>query len=221
MVSSRRTRIIVVMLWTFVLGAMIIGYRSSQQNRDTREFLDQVEEKTRLEPEIAKAAAAAGGGGAGVGAGPGAGAGIVGSNNDGGSGGGGAKDLTNDPGQPFNPEREYSAILSESPIVIFSKSYCPHSKAVKEILFNEYQITPQPWVVELDMHPHGRELQQYIGDVTGRHTVPNVHVNKVSRGGGDEFRALNNGGNLAETMHQWSDSNFRVKKLPTPPGGGI
>lgn len=89
---------------------------------------------------------------------------------------------------------------------------------MKDILLNEYQITPQPWVVELDMHPHGRELQDYIGQVTGRRTVPNVHVAKVSRGGGDEFRALKADGTLAEKMQQWGGSSFRIKKNPTPPG---
>lgn len=89
---------------------------------------------------------------------------------------------------------------------------------MKDILLNEYQITPQPWVVELDMHPHGRELQDYIGQVTGRRTVPNVHVAKTSRGGGDEFRALKADGTLAETMQQWGGSTFRIKKNPAPPG---
>lgn len=78
-----------VMVWTFIIGAMIYGFHSSQQSRDTSEFLDTVEEKTRLEPEIAK--------------------------ENSGGGGGTPKDLTNDPGQPFSPEKEYNVILSESP----------------------------------------------------------------------------------------------------------
>jgi hypothetical protein len=94
-----------VMVWTFIIGAMIYGFHSSQQSRDTSEFLDTVEEKTRLEPELAK------------------------ENN--GGGGGAPKDLTNDPGQPFSPEKEYNVILSESP----SKYYQRRHNGIRMLTF--------------------------------------------------------------------------------------
>jgi len=43
-------------------------------------------------------------------------------------------------------------------------------------------------------------LQQYLGQVTGRRTVPNVIVNGVSIGGGDEMRGLEASGKVAETL---------------------
>lgn len=73
-------------------------------------------------------------------------------------------------------------------------------------------------VVELNMHPHGAELQEYIGEKTGRRTVPNVHVKKISRGGGDEFRGMNEDGTLATKMQEWGGSSFRIKKLAPPSG---
>lgn len=98
--------------------------------------------------------------------------------------------------------------------MIFSKSYCPHSKYVKDLLLSQYQITPKPFVVELDKHPHGAELQTYIGEVTGRRTVPNVHVMGLTRGGGDEFRALHGDNTLASTMEGWAgDKSISVKRL--------
>jgi hypothetical protein len=72
--------------------------------------------------------------------------------------------------------------------------------------------------VELDLHPHGAELQAYIGDVTGRRTVPNVHVKGITRGGGDEFRKLHHDGNLEKNMQDWGGNSFRIKKLSPPSG---
>jgi len=43
-------------------------------------------------------------------------------------------------------------------------------------------------------------LQAYLGEITGRRTVPNVIVNGVSIGGGDEMRALEAAGTVAETF---------------------
>uniref|UniRef100_A0A060T0G4 ARAD1C07502p n=1 Tax=Blastobotrys adeninivorans TaxID=409370 RepID=A0A060T0G4_BLAAD len=203
MVSTRRARILIVMAWAFIVCVVFVGYKRTQQNRDVSEFLGTMDEKTRLDPEINKDATNAG-------TDPG------GTNH----GGTGAKDLSTEPGESFNPEKELAVLLNETPILIFSKSYCPHSKAVKDLLLSEYQINPQPMVVELDAHPHGRELQDYLGTLTGRRTVPNVMVGGVSRGGGDEFRALHASGELAESMQEWGGSMFRIKKLSPKPGSG-
>ena len=59
---------------------------------------------------------------------------------------------------------------------------------------------PAPYVVELDKHPNGRTLQTHLGQVTGRRTVPNVIVNGVSIGGGDQMRALEASGTVAEAL---------------------
>ena len=54
--------------------------------------------------------------------------------------------------------------------------------------------------MELDIHPNGQALQSYLGEVTGRRTVPNVIVNGVSIGGGDDMRALEAAGTVAKTL---------------------
>ena len=59
---------------------------------------------------------------------------------------------------------------------------------------------PSPYVVELDIHPHGPELQAHLGKVTGRRTVPNVMVNGLTIGGGDEMRALERNEAIASTL---------------------
>ena len=81
-------------------------------------------------------------------------------------------------------------------VIIFSKTYCPHSKKAKSILLSKYKITPAPFVVELDQHPLGSRLQDELEKSTGRRTVPNILINGKSIGGGDEVQALDDGGEL-------------------------
>ncbi|KAF2083160.1 glutaredoxin, partial [Saccharata proteae CBS 121410] len=95
---------------------------------------------------------------------------------------------------------EFNSILKKSPIIIFSKSYCPYSAKAKRILLDAYKISPPPYVVELDQHPLGPQLQAALAKSTGRRTVPNVLINGKSIGGGDDIEALHNHGKLAETV---------------------
>ena len=44
-------------------------------------------------------------------------------------------------------------------------------------------------------------------------TVPNVHVNGMTRGGGDEFRKLHSEGELTKVMQSWAGTSFSIKKL--------
>lgn len=57
-------------------------------------------------------------------------------------------------------------------------------------MLEKYVIEPKPYVVELDKHELGLALQARLADLTGRRTVPNVLINGVSIGGGDEIAEL-------------------------------
>ncbi|PGH31307.1 glutaredoxin [[Emmonsia] crescens] len=94
-------------------------------------------------------------------------------------------------------EAELNAILKRSPIIIFSKSYCPYSHKAKSIILHKYTIVPAPFVVELDLHPLGTQLQEVLAGNTGRRTVPNILVNGMTIGGGDEVETLHDTGKLA------------------------
>ncbi|RDL41922.1 uncharacterized protein BP5553_01901 [Venustampulla echinocandica] len=87
-------------------------------------------------------------------------------------------------------EEVLNTILKKSPIIIFSKSYCPFSRKAKTILLEQYSIDPAPYVVELDQHKLGPQLQAKLAELTGRKTVPNVLINGVSIGGGDDIAEL-------------------------------
>ncbi|EJS44336.1 YDL010W [Saccharomyces arboricola H-6] len=119
-------------------------------------------------------------------------------------------------GKGFNVQKEYSLMLDLSPVIIFSKSVCTYSKSLKELLENEYQFVPNYYIIELDKHGHGEELQEYIKLITGRGTVPNLLINGISRGGSKEIRSLHSQGKLLESLQSWSDGEFSVEQREKP-----
>ena len=86
-------------------------------------------------------------------------------------------------------------------VIIFSKTTCPHSKRAKAILLDKYTITPAPYVVELNEHPMGARLQARLAELTNRRTVPNILINGVSIGGGDEIANLHSTKTLIEKVN--------------------
>ncbi|KAJ5281879.1 hypothetical protein N7478_007251 [Penicillium angulare] len=105
--------------------------------------------------------------------------------------------------EKLDAKAELNAILKRAPIIIFSKSYCPYSKRAKSILLEGYTISPRPFVVELDQHPIGQDLQTLLAQNTGRRTVPNILVNGKSIGGGDDIAALDQSDDLASKLRQY------------------
>ncbi|KAK2610435.1 hypothetical protein N8I77_003863 [Diaporthe amygdali] len=91
-------------------------------------------------------------------------------------------------------------ILKKSPVIIFSKTYCQFSKRAKALLLDKYAITPEPYVVELDIHQLGRPIQDRLAKMTGRKTVPNIMINGKSIGGADDIAAMDNNHELVEKI---------------------
>ncbi|KAL2269765.1 hypothetical protein VTJ83DRAFT_1949 [Remersonia thermophila] len=107
-------------------------------------------------------------------------------------------------------EEVLNDIMKKSPVIIFSKSYCPYSKAAKGILLEKYSIEPAPFVVELDHHPLGQRIQARLAEMTGRRTVPNVMVYGQSIGGGDEVSAMDRSKTLVDKMRSLAGSRVSV-----------
>ncbi|KAL7788652.1 thioredoxin-like protein [Trichoderma ceciliae] len=107
-------------------------------------------------------------------------------------------------------EVEMNSILKKSPVIIFSKTYCPYSKRAKGILLEKYAITPEPFVVELDEHPLGPYLQDYLQKKTGRRTVPNILINGVSIGGADDIVALDNEDKLVGKVRDLGQARVEI-----------
>ncbi|KAK4086232.1 hypothetical protein Purlil1_9317 [Purpureocillium lilacinum] len=109
--------------------------------------------------------------------------------------------------------------LSTRVVIIFSKSYCPYSKRAKGILLEKYAITPAPYVVELDEHPQGRQLQDRLKLKTERGTVPNVIINGVSIGGSDEIVELDNADKLVARIKGLAGKRVAVAERFSAGGG--
>ncbi|RYP02432.1 hypothetical protein DL764_005811 [Monosporascus ibericus] len=103
-------------------------------------------------------------------------------------------------------------IFKKSPVVIFSKTFCPYSKRAKGVLLEKYSIDPAPYVVELDEHPLGAKIQARLGDLTGRKTVPNVMINQKSIGGGDEVAELDRRKTLIDKFKSMGGTRFTMKE---------
>ncbi|KAI9677050.1 MAG: hypothetical protein M1817_006889 [Caeruleum heppii] len=114
-------------------------------------------------------------------------------------------------------EVELNSILKRSPIIIFSKTQCPHSARAKGILVDKYKIVPSPFVVELDEHPLGPSLQNALEKTTGRRTVPNVLINGKSIGGGDDVSKLDTDGKLAELVQTMGGKRILEVTRVDPP----
>ncbi|KAF3932146.1 Glutaredoxin-C8 [Dactylellina cionopaga] len=108
---------------------------------------------------------------------------------------------------------EINTILKRSPIIIFSKSYCPYSMKAKELLLETYTIKPAPYVVELDEHAHGSEIQDELEKQTGRRTVPNILVLGKSIGGSDDLAALEESGRLVSKIKGLAGKRVEMGKL--------
>ncbi|KAI1505267.1 thioredoxin-like protein [Biscogniauxia marginata] len=103
-------------------------------------------------------------------------------------------------------------IFKKSPVIIFSKSYCPYSKRAKGVLLEKYTIDPTPYVVELDEHPLGKQLQAKLGEMTGRKTVPNIMINGKSVGGSDEIAELDSRKTLIDKFKAMGGKRLAMKE---------
>ncbi|GCB78127.1 hypothetical protein scyTo_0020070 [Scyliorhinus torazame] len=74
-------------------------------------------------------------------------------------------------------------LIDSNPVLVFSKSFCPFCKKVKE-LFSAMDIDIH--VVELDLLEEGSNMQNVLQEMTGQKTVPSVFVNKAHLGGCDK-----------------------------------
>ena len=89
-------------------------------------------------------------------------------------------------------------VISEHPVVIFSKSFCSYCHRAKEAMEVE---GVKPVVIELDfMGRDGKEVQSTLEEMTGRRTVPNVFVDGETIGGGSETVALHESGELRKLL---------------------
>ncbi|KAJ9091718.1 hypothetical protein QFC21_005701 [Naganishia friedmannii] len=83
--------------------------------------------------------------------------------------------------------------IEDNFIMVFSKSYCPHSAAAKK-LFSELEPSLEDGknyrFIDLDQRDDGIDIQQYLAEKYGQKTVPQVFINKEFIGGNSDVQAL-------------------------------
>uniref|UniRef100_A0AAY4EGL5 thioredoxin-disulfide reductase (NADPH) n=1 Tax=Denticeps clupeoides TaxID=299321 RepID=A0AAY4EGL5_9TELE len=88
-------------------------------------------------------------------------------------------------------------LIDSSPVVVFSKSYCPYCVKVKD-LFKELNVECNS--VELDLMDNGSNYQELLLEMTGQKTVPNVFINKTHVGGCDKTMQAHRDGLLKQLL---------------------
>ncbi|XP_068109178.1 thioredoxin reductase 3 [Hyperolius riggenbachi] len=88
-------------------------------------------------------------------------------------------------------------LLEKNLVMIFSKSYCPFCKRVKELFTS---LGREYFAVELDQSEDGSGIQEILFEMTGQKTVPNVFVNKTHVGGFDKTQQAQQDGTLQKLL---------------------
>lgn len=83
------------------------------------------------------------------------------------------------------PEKIIEAMIKENAVAIFTKSFCPHCKTIKNFFANKGIAFK---TLDLDiLGAQGVKIQGILLDRTGQSTVPNVWINGKFIGNLDKF----------------------------------
>ncbi|CAK0754142.1 hypothetical protein CVIRNUC_002274 [Coccomyxa viridis] len=110
------------------------------------------------------------------------------------------------PGEPkkeadMSVKQFVDSTIKNNKVVIWSKSYCPFCKKAKQAIFS--LVPPdEVEVVELDLHPKGDEIQDYLKEITGGRSVPRVFIGGKFVGGGDDVVAKLKTGELEKMLKE-------------------
>lgn len=95
--------------------------------------------------------------------------------------------------------RRLLGLIEGHRVVIFSKTYCPHSTRVKE-LFSSLGVDCN--ILELDQVDEGASVQEVLSEMTNQRTVPSIFVNRVHVGGCDHTFQAHQSGLLQQLLQQ-------------------
>ena len=106
--------------------------------------------------------------------------------------------------------------------MIYSKSYCPHCRATKE-LFSRYKEKLKDTipefevsVIELDLLPNPSDasmIQGYLFELTNQRTVPNIFVGGRHLGGNSDIQTMDKTGRLEDYMIELLQAFYDSREL--------
>ncbi|KAI0989440.1 hypothetical protein GJ496_009548 [Pomphorhynchus laevis] len=104
------------------------------------------------------------------------------------------------------------ALIEEHPIFIFGKSFCPYCKKV-EALFKS--LGKKYGLLDLDLDPDGKAIQDELIIKTAQRTVPNVFIRNLHIGGCDRLTTLVKSGKLDSLLDSKPPVQFMVGDVKT------
>lgn len=112
-------------------------------------------------------------------------------------------------------KKDVDDAIAKNEILVYSKSYCPHSKRAKTLLASIPNKISEPKVYELDLlGQEGVEIQAYLAELTNQRTVPNIFIHQKHVGGADDLFHLNEAGALKTMVTPASQSSSRLFNQP-------
>ena len=100
---------------------------------------------------------------------------------------------------PASLDAEIRQEIAKTPVVVYSKDYCPYCTRAKTLL-DKIGVTCK--VVEINQMEGdtGLQIQATLYKMTSQKTVPNIFVGGNSIGGNSELQALYQAGKLANML---------------------
>lgn len=101
-------------------------------------------------------------------------------------------------------EKQLRELVDTYKIVVFSKKYCGYSQAIRQ-LFELYKFESEPLFFDLDTETQNSKVQDQLGVLTERQTVPNVlsGASLKSRGGFTDFKQMHDTQTLELNFKNW------------------
>lgn len=95
-------------------------------------------------------------------------------------------------------KQEIDDHIKNDHIFIASKSYCPYCNRAKQIVLKQHGA--KATVIELDEIADGSSIQDYLAEITGQRTVPNIFIDGKHIGGCSDIEALEKKGELVKLL---------------------
>uniref|UniRef100_A0A8C0JQG3 Thioredoxin reductase 3 n=1 Tax=Canis lupus dingo TaxID=286419 RepID=A0A8C0JQG3_CANLU len=111
--------------------------------------------------------------------------------------------------------RRLLGLIEGNRVMIFSKSYCPHSTRVGEVS-NPFDV-----LIHLSLYSSddGANVQEVLSEITNQRTVPNIFVNKVHMGGCDRTFQAHQSGLLQKLLQEDSAYDYDLIVIGGGSGG--